>query len=352
MGVANLRPTRDIDARQFVSRREFNALLREVQRLSRFNVQTPGRYYDMPGGRTIQTISARPGKRWKLTYDDVALVWTLKFKFLTSREGIASLPLKLIEDTYKWNNTMTTAGQFNNVVLIYDTTRTVPGFDNPDWVIDSKSGGTNDVTGADATTLTAENSVINTLTHEFDQRLITIRLNQEGTFELGYQATTQFEVEQSIDFDVASPEPPKARFTYRQDTRTLTYGPFAVTSRNGLGEVSTSQSVILPAGPVVNEGIFMHSLITANDLFVSAFLEVAGVFQGLAPGFILITKRRIGIIDTDANDNLISIRLTGDTYIDPFGIDTEFDVITSVDFGAETVTTKTLRFGTGDLIQE
>lgn len=57
MGAANIRPTRPMDQRQMMSRREFNAMQREVARVSRLNVQsTAGGYYETPGGRVVRAL--------------------------------------------------------------------------------------------------------------------------------------------------------------------------------------------------------------------------------------------------------------------------------------------------------
>lgn len=347
MGVGNIRPIRDIDNRQFVSRREFNALLREVQRVSRLSMQTPGRYYDMPGARVVQNFPDDLAKRWKISYSSSALLWTLTFEFVITTDIGSGNTNLLVSDVYQFDNTMVTPGQSNTVDFFYDLAQIDPP-DNPDWRIADKAGGAPDVTGANAATLAAENAVVDPITHRYVRSTVRVVFNEDGTHTIVYRGSSG-DPEHSVDYHLRGPTQDQLFLRYRESTRLLEFGPFMQTANSGTGGRAGFQQITLPAGPVSNEAINLHTGRNLIGNFITEVLEVDGVFATTLSS--QITKTEIGRITTDASDRLVEIRNTAQSFLYPFGLTVDQTVVQSVNFGAETTVSKTMRFGRGGIME-
>jgi len=330
MGSTNLRPTKDIDPRQFVSRREFNALLREVRRLS--NLTSAAGYYETAGGRVLRppVAAVAPDKlRFDMSFDETLNQWTLVVCVnvslkLTGHGSSHSQGTTLIEQTYVWNNTNTLNSEINQVNLFIFTPTLFTGFPEsqvrePHWRISFTNS--NDVTPADAYTTDTERQ--HEEGSEMTKFLLNMNLKGDGEFELFQQtpALAPFDVSEN-PVDLVFDGPVAGDFTFNYEgsgTRRLRVGRII-----GVG----SPNVILPISLTDENLNFVEGF--QGGTFNSGILEAGDGGPTSSPLDSITSRRLLATFSTDSLGNLIKITNTSALAIGAKGISRKFELMSGL----------------------
>lgn len=268
-------------------------------------------------GMVDESASSQP---WSCSYDSDTAVWTLTTNFwqrsVLPFNPIPKSRIVKVDQTYKFNNTMTIAGEAQKVRFFWDASR-----DDPSsaaallrWQVGAKTLTPADVTGADAQTIGQNDDIVNSSNHQFFNHLVDIKFYQDGLCEIIAPFGSSLDVNRPID--VIAPNTDAAPLWveyFGPGTRNLRVGH--IRSAAGGTDVDFIEHVV----PLGFTGAFQFVAgYNAGGSYVVAALGIDNTYN---PPIATVTGvQPLGKISIDGAGNLIYIQSVTTTLIPRMGI--------------------------------